>query len=571
MDRNRYISKGEEFLNGPEFVEIDEDPTKSFQDKVQRSLLAVKKCFDSSTYDRIYPSAARPGLFYGLAKVHKISSRIGREDADALTEALPLRPVISNIGTATYELSKYLAGVLKPLTKSEYAVESSKDFVTTLANKSLPPDFELVSFDVVSLFTKVPLDYTIEIILRKIYDEHRISTKIPRQDLKKLLYMCTKEMHFIFNKRGYRQVDGVAMGSPLGPVIANIFMSELESTLVPLMSDDISFWARYVDDTFAFVRRGSKQRILDRLNSFHPNIRFTDEVEVEGRIAFLDVLVTTNPDRSFNTEVYRKPTDTNIYIHWQAFAPKAWKTGTLRGLIRRAFILCSTDEAREREIAHLKKVFRGLNGYPSRVVNSTIREVEAKFRDDAAIHHVVEANDDPTTVEESVPASTQATQETQIVATPFITLPYKGKEGEAIIRKFREAVHKALPPSVKPRIVHTGTKISTFFQVKDPVPLEHQTDLCYRFLHEDVTRYVGETQVRNGARNQQHLHLDKTSSIYKFINDNEGVNANEENFEILEKGLKNRATRKLAESLYIKEYNPDLNVRARSYKLVLFN
>ena len=174
-------------------------------------------------------------------------------------------------------------------------------------------------------------------------------------------------------------------------------------------------------------------------------------------------------------------------------------------------------------------------------------------------------------MEESVPASTQATQETQIVATPFITLPYKGKEGEAIIRKFREAVHKALPPSVKPRTVHTGTKISTFLQVKDPVPLEHQTDLCYRFLHEDVTRYVGETRVKNGARNQQHLHVDKTSSIYKFINDNEGVNANEENFEILEKGLKNRVTRKLAESLYIKEYNPDLNVRTRSCKLVLFN
>ena len=485
-----------------------------------------------------------------------------------MTEVLPLRPVISNIGTATYELSKYLAGVLKPLTKSEYAVESSKEFVSKLANKSLPPDFELVSFDVVSLFTKVPLDYTIEIILGKIYDERRISTKIPREDFKKLLYMCTKEMHFIFNKRGYRQVDGVAMGSPLGPVIANIFMSELESTLVPLMSEDVSFWARYVDDTFAFVRRGSKERILDHLNAFHPNIQFTDEVEEEGRIAFLDVLVTTNPDRSFNTEVYRKPTDTNVYIHWQAFAPKAWKIGTLRGLIRRAFVISSTNEAREREIVHLKKVFRGINGYPSRVVNNTIREVEAQFR---AIQHDVEVNDEPTTVEESVPTSTETAQETQIAATPFITLPYKGKEGEAIIRKFREALHKALPPSVKPRIVHTGTKISTFFQVKDPVPLEHQTDLCYRFVLEGDTRYVGETRVRNGARNHQHLHLDKSSSIHKFLSENEGVNANEDNFEILETGLKNRTTRKLAESLYIKDYNPDLNLRARSYKLLLFN
>ena len=384
----------------------------------------------------------------------------------------------------------------------------------------------------------------------------------------KLLYMCTKDMHFIFNKRGYRQVDCVAMGSPLGLVIANIFMSELESILVPLMSEDVSFWARYVDDTFAFVRRGSKQRILDQLNTFHPNIRFTDEVEEEGRIAFLDVLVTTNPDRSFNTEVYRKPTDTNVYIHWQAFAPKAWKIGTLRGLIRRAFVLSSTNEAREREIGHLKKVFRGINGYPSRVVNTTIREVEAQFQ---AIQHVVEVNEEPTTVEESVPTSTETAQETQIAATPSITLSYKGKEGEAIIRKFRKALHKALPPSVKPRIAQTGTKISTFFQVKDPVPLEHQTDLCYKFVLEGDTRYVGETCVRNGARKHQHLHSDKSSSIRKFLSENEGVIANEDNFEILERGLKNRTIRKLAESLYIKDYNPDLNVRARSYKLLLFN
>ena len=278
-----------------------------------------------------------------------------------------------------------------------------------------------------------------------------------------------------------------------------------------------------------------------------------------------------NPVRSFDTKVYRKPTDTNIYIHWQAFAPKAWKIGTLRGLIRRAFVLCSTDEAREQEIKHLKNVFRGLNGYPSRVVNTTIREVESKFRDDATLQPDVEVNDDTTAVTDSVLAPTQATQEAEIVATPFITLPYKGKEGEAIIRKFREAVRKAMPPSVKPRIVHTGTKISTYFQVKDPVPLEHQTDLCYRFLHDDVTRYVGETHVRNGTRNEQHLRLDKASSIYKFVNGNEGVNADEHNFQILEKGLKNKTTRKLAESLYIKEYNPDLNVRSRSYKLILFN
>ena len=305
-----------------------------------------------------------------MAKVHKIADHINEEDSainrSDVAHRLPLRPVISNIGTATYELSRYLAGILKPLTRSEYSVESSKDFVDMLRNKSLPPDFSLVSFDVVSLFTKVPLDFTIDLILNKIYDERQIVTKISRQQMKKLLLICTKEMHFSFNGKMYQQIDGVAMGSPLGPVIANIFMSELEQTLVPTLSDDVSLWTRYVDDTFVFVREGSIQKVMDCLNGFHPSIQFTHKCEVDRKIPFLDVNVSTREDRGFDTEIHRKSTDMNIYIQWNAFAPKAWKIGTLKGLVRRAFTLCSTVDARNKEIAFLKKVFRGINRYPSR-------------------------------------------------------------------------------------------------------------------------------------------------------------------------------------------------------------
>ena len=93
----------------------------------------------------------------------------------------------------------------------------------------------------------------------------------------------------------------------------------------------------------------------------------------------------------------------------------------------------------------------------------------------------------------------------------------------------------------------------------------------YRFRLLEITRYVGETNVRRGHRNHEHLHTDKNSSIYKFLRSNEDIVADDNNFEILETGLSNKITRKLAESLYIKEYNPDLNLRARSFKLLLFN
>ena len=108
----------------------------------------------------------------------------------------------------------------------------------------------MISFDVVSLFTSVPLDFTIDLILKKVYDERLITTKLEREELKKLLELCTKEMHFQFNGKLYIQIDGVAMGSPLGPVLANIFMVELERSLVPMMQEEIALWFRHVDDTY---------------------------------------------------------------------------------------------------------------------------------------------------------------------------------------------------------------------------------------------------------------------------------------------------------------------------------
>ena len=127
-----------------------------------------------------------------------------REDAFNV-DSLPLRPVISNIGTATYEISKYLASLLQPLTKNEYTIDSTKHFIERLRGRSIPAEYEMVSFDVVSLFTSVPLDFTIDLILEKIYRDRVIETKLKREELRNLLKICTKEMHFSFNGEIYKQ------------------------------------------------------------------------------------------------------------------------------------------------------------------------------------------------------------------------------------------------------------------------------------------------------------------------------------------------------------------------------
>ena len=82
---------------------------------------------------------------------------------------LLLRPIVSNIGTASYQLAKYLDQLLSPLTRSRYTVNSTKDLVVKIKNEKVPQNCNMVSFDVKSLFTSVPIEYTIDIIIKQIF------------------------------------------------------------------------------------------------------------------------------------------------------------------------------------------------------------------------------------------------------------------------------------------------------------------------------------------------------------------------------------------------------------------
>ena len=105
----------------------------------------------SNIYWKIYPTGSAPGKLYGTAKIHELSPN------DTINE-LPVRTIVSNIDTATYHLSKYLAGLLSPLSESEYTVKNTKYFVKKLKKKHIPNDRLLVSFNIKLLFTNVPLD-----------------------------------------------------------------------------------------------------------------------------------------------------------------------------------------------------------------------------------------------------------------------------------------------------------------------------------------------------------------------------------------------------------------------------
>ena len=136
--------------------------------------------------------------------------------------------------------------------------------------------------------------------------------------------MVASGVEFSFEDVRYRQVDGVAMGSPLGPVLANIFVGYCE-TLIP-EGKLPPLYCRYVDDSFScFASKSDSFVFLDVLNNLQPSLKFTCEFEECGRLPFLDVLVEKSVEGGVLTTVYRKPTFTGLYIVWGPFVPSRIK------------------------------------------------------------------------------------------------------------------------------------------------------------------------------------------------------------------------------------------------------
>ena len=314
IDRNRYTNKYLNILNTEQFRKLDRDPTKPTEAKIQRALRKIKNHLSNQEYMRNYPTGSAPRKFYGTAKKHKIP-------VNGTINYLPLHPVISNIGTASYQLTKYLVKLLSPLRTYDNTVANNTEFINHVKRMNIPRDPSFISFDVKSLFIYVPLDFTITVILRRIHNENEIHTNIKRSEMKELLLLCTKNVHFTFNNDIYQQCDGVAIGFLLGQVIAGIFMLKLERTLLLKLTEYMTPWKQYVDDTIATIKLTLIDHILMILNTFHKSIKFTYELEINKKICFLDVLPIRKND-TLETTIYIKCTNNGVYLHWHSFAPK---------------------------------------------------------------------------------------------------------------------------------------------------------------------------------------------------------------------------------------------------------
>ena len=178
------------------------------------------------------------------------------------------------------------------------------------------------------------------------------------------------------------------------------------------------------------------------------NIKFTYELEHDGQLPFLDVLLCRKGKKIYTT-VYRKATNNDVYLNWNAFAPIRWKRSTLKAL--------SYEN----------------NNYPKYVIKHVLQQISEQH------NNKTNGTDNSNNNIDNDNISSMNNESVTLEKQQLLVLPYQGKKGDFILKSFKKGMRKILPNNVKPQIAFTGRKVGASFQIKDKTEMKHSHNIVY--------------------------------------------------------------------------------------------
>ena len=470
-------------------------------------------------YRQLYPTTEAPPRFYGLPKIHKQNT--------------PLRPIVSSIDSITYNCAKYLAEILAPLAgKTEHHIKNSQHLAETVKTLRVENDEVLHSYDVSALFTSVPVDQALRVISDRLHADTTLCsrTTLSPGSIVRLLDECLNCTYFCYNEQFYLQIHGAAMGSPVSPLICNLYMEHFEQEALSTSSHTPGWWFRYVDDTHLKQKKDQLAPFTEHINSIDPYIKFTSEPESNGALPFLDTLTQRKEDGSLKVTIYRKPTHTDQYLSFQSNHPLEHKLGVVRTLHHRADCVVTEEADLTSEREHIDNALKAC-GYP----DWSLEKAKTK-------------------------RNNQNTRKTQARSNQprkgFVTLPYISGLTEPLRRVFK---HYGISSCVKP----TNTLRQLLCAPKDKAKKELITGPIYQISCDGrgcSGTYIGESERTLKARFQEHTRPSNNSSeVSRHINrDCPGHTISLDSTILLDREPR-WFERGVKEAIYIRAHNPSLN------------
>ncbi|XP_044755034.1 uncharacterized protein LOC123313987 [Coccinella septempunctata] len=281
MTKDEYLQKMQTLLNTDSFKEISRDPTTTIQTKTNKIITDLKNidAIDDVQAKLLRKYNSIAPRIYGNPKLHKID--------------VPLRPIVSDVQGPTINLARFIAKILTDAydTNNEFYVKDTFEIAQMLNNFKLPPNYILVSLDVVNLFGNITEDLVYEAVKER-WDNIEQHCSIQKEKFMDIIEFLLKNGYFVFEGRYFIQTLGCSMGSKLSPILSLYVMDYLIRKCIPKLIFKPPFLKKFVDDVITAIPNTEKENVPTIFNGFNEHIQFTMEEEDEKQsIPFLDMRV----------------------------------------------------------------------------------------------------------------------------------------------------------------------------------------------------------------------------------------------------------------------------------------
>ena len=390
------------------------------------------------------------------------------------------------------------------------------------------------SADVVSLFTNVPVEEATDILVEDAYKQPD-KPPVNKNTFKELILLATKNITFLApDNTEWYQRDGVAMGSQLGPALANVWMAKKIDPKVREILQNGKYH-RYVDDTLASTKEDHIQDIHTKMNEIHEKVEITIERPDENReLAFLDIKIKMNEDVSSTTSLYRKTSATDVVMNYLADAPWQHKKAAATAMIQRAISIPSNEEERQRAMTKVKEMLH-MNQWPDKVIKTLVRNIQTRNQ--------------------------QQTSKTIRNNLPTLTLPWVDSRTEEVLKKVKCIAEKK---GMQIETAIRTDKIRNVCNNKARIKNGLLSNVVYELTCQTCNGfYVGQTSRHLMQRFKEH----QRGNTLPTHTCTTGVK--EEGLRILYRGRGTYEIR-IAEAIYINDRKPTLNGKEeRTYNLNL--